>query len=329
MAVITEPLSPVAPKDPIRRFDMRRDLTQVADLVEFCFTDTLDPDGRDYLARMRSAAKNASILRAAQNWAHASMEGFVWIEENQMVGNVSLIPYYLKNRRFFLIANVAVHPDYRRRGIARKLTEKAIRFSGERGSPSAWLHVRAENQPARGLYQSLGFEEKAVRTTWLGSPDFQPSEKPAGMRLITPGRQSWPVMNAWLQNSYPPELSWHLPFHPNNLRPGLVGMVSRFLYNAYVRQWGVTQGGRLKAAVAWQASGSHANMLWLAAPMDGDEEPVRVLLKYIRHHSPTHRSMALDFPAHRYERAFREAGFNDQQTLVWMEKKLVQTEYNR
>ncbi len=228
MAVITEPLSSVAKKDPIRPFDIRRDLTRVADLVELCFTDTLDSDGREYLARMRSAAKNASILRAAQSWAHASMEGFVWLEEEQMVGNVSLIPYYIKSRRFFLIANVAVHPDYRRRGIARKLTEKAIRFSRERGSPSAWLHVREDNQPARQLYQELGFEEKAVRTTWLGNPALQPLEKPAGMRLITPGRQSWPAMSDWLQDSYPPELSWHLPFHASNLRPGPVGMVSAF-----------------------------------------------------------------------------------------------------
>jgi len=323
MAAITEPLAAVAMTDPIRPFDIRRDLTQVADLVELCFTDTLDPDGRDYLARMRSSAKNASILRAAQSWARVSMEGFVWLEEAKMVGNVSLIPYYIKNRRFFLVANVAVHPNYRRRGIARKLTEKAIQFSRERGSPSVWLHVREENQPARRLYQSLGFEEKAIRTTWLGSPDFLPLEKPVGMHLMNPGYQSWPVMNAWLKNSYPPELSWHLPFHANNLRPGPVGMVSRFLYNAYVRQWGVTQGGRLKAAAAWQASGSHANMLWLAAPIEGDEEPVRVLLTYIRHHAPTHRAMALDFPAHKYENAFREAGFNDQQTLVWMEKQFI------
>lgn len=321
MAAISEPLSPVIIKDHIRPFDFRRDLSLVADLVELCFLDTLDPDGRDYLARMRSTAKSARLWRSTQNWAHAAMEGYVWLEDDQLVGNISLIPYYLKGRRFYLIANVAVHPNYRRRGIARKLTEKAVQFSRTRAAPSTWLHVRAENQVARELYRSLGFEDRAVRTSWLASPALQPTEKPAGMRLFTPGRHSWPSVSAWLRRSYPPELSWHLPFHANNLRPGLIGAVSRFLYNAYVRQWGIVQGGGLKAVAVWQASGAHANMLWLAAPLGGDDAPVHALLEYILHHTPTQRRLALDYPAHQYETAIRQAGFSEQQTLVWMELK--------
>jgi hypothetical protein len=250
------------------------------------------------------------------------MNGYVWQDGGRIVGNVSLIPYLLHGRRSFLIANVAVHPDYRRRGIGRKLTEKAIVFCRSKHAPSTWLHVREENQPARQLYQSLGFQDKAVRTTWLANPDYSPHERPPGLRMISPGGGQWPAIQHWLKRSYPPELSWHMSFNANNLRPGLIGMVARFLNNAYIHQWAVTQSGRLMAAAAWQASGAYANSLWLAAPLNSMDEPVRALLQHIRWHSPTRRSLALEYPARQYDQAIQEAGFSEQQTLVWMELKL-------
>lgn len=36
-------------KSNLRSFDMRRDLLAVADLVELCFKDSLDADGRMYI----------------------------------------------------------------------------------------------------------------------------------------------------------------------------------------------------------------------------------------------------------------------------------------
>lgn len=318
MAAISEPLSPALAKDHLRPFDIRRDLGAVADLVELCFADTLDPDGRDYLARMRSAASSTSIVGMAKGWASVPMAGFVWEEDGRIVGNASLIPYFLTGRRSFLIANVAVHPEYRRRGIARRLTEKAVAYTRERGCPAAWLHVRAENQGALQLYRSLGFQDRAVRTTWMGNPDYAAAENPPGIRFISPGGQHWPLLSAWLRSSYPPELSWHMPFHQNNLRPGFFGFISRFLYNTYIHQWGALRGGRLMAAAAWQATGSHANVIWLAAPPDGENEVVRLLLEHVRHHAPTRRALALDYPAGQNDQAIRNAGFVEQQTLVWM-----------
>jgi GNAT superfamily N-acetyltransferase len=336
MAAITKPLTnPVMIKH-LRPFDVQRDLRAVADLVELCFADTLDPDGRDYLARMRLAANGASILNMARGWSAAPWAGYVWEEDGKIVGNASLIPYYIKFRRFFLIANVAVHPSYRRRGIARKLTEQAVEYSRLRHVPAAWLHVRQDNQAALDLYASLGFKPRAVRTTWLGEPDYSvvgsvnntPSgsqwETPPGLHFIVPNGSHWPVLSAWLNRSYSPELSWHMPFHANNLRPGIIGALSRLFFNTYIRQWGVIQDGRLGAAVAWQTTGSYANVIWLAAPLKGDELAVRELLRYVRRHSPTRRTLALDYPANQYKLVIQEAGFVEQQTLVWMSLALSQ-----
>ena len=99
MAAISETIAPSAVKKHLRPFDVRRDLGEVADLVELCFADTLDPDGRDYLRRMRSAAKSSSLLGMAQGWSSAPMTGFIWEENERIVGNLSLIPYFFKARR--------------------------------------------------------------------------------------------------------------------------------------------------------------------------------------------------------------------------------------
>lgn len=322
MAAITKTIAPSDTENLLRPFDMRRDLGAVADLVELCFADTLDSDGRDYVARMRSAARNSPLLSwasATADWASVPMGGFVYFQDGRLVGNASLIPYYVKGRRFFLIANVAVHPDYRRQGIARRLTEQAIEFARQKNTPSTWLHVREENYGAIRLYASLGFLERAVRTTWISQPDYLPGEPPPGMQFINPDGRQWPVYQPWLVRSYPQELSWHIPFHASSLNPGWPGTFSRLLYNTYVQQWGLLHGSRLLGVAAWQSTSARANWLWLAAPQVADEQAIRALLVYARRHAPTQRPLVLDYPAHQFDPAIDAAGFAAQQTLIWME----------
>jgi ribosomal protein S18 acetylase RimI-like enzyme len=322
MAAITKTVTPVSTESQLRAFDMRRDLGAVADLVELCFADTLDSDGRDYVARMRSAARNTPFLSwasAASEWASVPMGGFVYIEDGRLVGNASLIPYYVKGRRFFLIANVAVHPDYRRRGIARRLTERAIEFARQKGTPSTWLHVREDNFGAIKLYRDLGFIDRAVRTTWISQPDYQRGEPPPGLHFIKPDSHYWPVYQPWLRASYPQELSWHIPFHASALDPGWQGTISRFIYNSYVSQWGVLEGEQLEGVAVWQSTMARANWIWLAAPQTAGEQAIQALLVYARQNAPTQRPLVLDYPAHLIDAAIQLAGFAAQQTLIWME----------
>ena len=118
--------------DHLRRLDMRRDLAKVADLVELCFFDTLDPEGRQYLNEMRRAAQSASMMRFATSLLDETAvlpSGYVWEEAGQLVGNLSLIPITVQRKRGYMIANVATHPDYRGRGIATALTVTALRHA--------------------------------------------------------------------------------------------------------------------------------------------------------------------------------------------------------
>ncbi len=56
------------------------------------------------------------------------------------------------------IVNIAVHPDYRRRGIGEKLMKFAIQLAKKEGKNEIYLEVRASNTAAQMLYKQVGFE---------------------------------------------------------------------------------------------------------------------------------------------------------------------------
>ena len=66
--------------------------------------------------------------------------------------------------------NVAVHPDYRRRGIARELVSRLIAALSERGNYSLALEVRQSNAPAIALYEAMGFQQVGMRPNYYRNP---------------------------------------------------------------------------------------------------------------------------------------------------------------
>lgn len=55
------------------------------------------------------------------------------------------------------VTNVAVHPDWRGRGLGRRLMLDLIARALNRGATRMTLEVRASNQVAQNLYAALGF----------------------------------------------------------------------------------------------------------------------------------------------------------------------------
>ena len=66
--------------------------------------------------------------------------------------------------------NVAVHPDFRRRGIAEALVKRLVEDLQAMESHCLTLEVRATNAPAIALYEKLGFSQIGRRKNYYRNP---------------------------------------------------------------------------------------------------------------------------------------------------------------
>ena len=68
------------------------------------------------------------------------------------------------------VANVAVLPEYRRRGIAGGLIRNAINICKENNADFLSLEVRVSNNAAIALYEKYGFKKAGERKNFYSSP---------------------------------------------------------------------------------------------------------------------------------------------------------------
>ena len=68
------------------------------------------------------------------------------------------------------ITNIATHPEYRRRGCGKAVTEALLKDAEARGAEQVSLEVRASNAGAIALYEELGFETAGVRKGFYQNP---------------------------------------------------------------------------------------------------------------------------------------------------------------
>lgn len=66
--------------------------------------------------------------------------------------------------------NLAVDPDFRRRGVGQSLVRALIEALGKQGNHCLSLEVRASNAPALALYQNLGFAQVGRRPNYYRNP---------------------------------------------------------------------------------------------------------------------------------------------------------------
>jgi ribosomal protein S18 acetylase RimI-like enzyme len=173
----------------LREIDLQTDLRALADLIDEAFAEELDASGRASLREMRTMAHMGPLLglfMVGSDWG--GLRGFVWEVDGRVVGCITLQRADTYGRRW-IIANVAVHPAYRGRGIARHLMEAALDRIRQLGGEWAVLQVRPDNAPARHLYERLGFEDVFIETTLhhLPLPPLLPPVVPRGVeiRLLT------------------------------------------------------------------------------------------------------------------------------------------------
>ena len=139
--------------------DPARDMGAVADLIEAAFAGDMDQAGCSMLRDMRNMARLGGLLwwfDGPGTGVNQMLSGFVWVEDGQVVGNVTVTPTPHTPDRW-IISNVAVAKTYRRRGIARRLTSAAVDMIRKWHGKAVTLQVRDDNPTALHIYQTLGF----------------------------------------------------------------------------------------------------------------------------------------------------------------------------
>jgi ribosomal-protein-alanine N-acetyltransferase len=122
----------------------------LAILHRACFPD--DPWEADALARIMALSGAFGWIA----WEKLSPVGFVLVRD--LGGECEIL-------------SLGVTPCWRRQGIARELLQVAIDEARRRSSGSLVLEVATDNDPARALYEALGFVAVGRRPRYYRRPD--------------------------------------------------------------------------------------------------------------------------------------------------------------
>lgn len=121
------------------------DLPEILEIEQACFPTPWSK--QSFLAEFK---KDYSLLVCA-------------VEDGHVIGY--LVAWLLLDEMH--IANLAVHPKERRRGVGERLVQYLI----DRSEGFQWiaLEVRESNHSARKLYEKLGFRKKGVRRNYYAN----------------------------------------------------------------------------------------------------------------------------------------------------------------
>lgn len=311
----------------IRPIELRRDLASIADLIDLCFAAHMDAEGRDYIRHVRQIARGLGNFFAEGTTPENSQlpfHGYVWEENGVIIGNLTLIQVRKLDRRTYLIANVAVHPDWRGRRIGRLLTERAIAHVRVHGGQKIHLQVRVDNPSAVHIYQELGFEEMARRTTWVpGKEPFPVLESGDDVLVTKRRREEWPQQKEWLRAIYPYSLTWNLPFSMERLKPGFWNWLSIFLNGGNLRGWSVLKNGLNIGTAVWESGFSGCDYVWLGTTGNCENEAIGSLLPVVLRTVSRPGRININYPAAHALDVFHNAGMVEEHTLIWMTKAIL------
>ena len=319
----------------LRRLDPRRDLRQVAGLIAATFGADLDAEGRAALRDLRFLSRLGPligfVLAADPQWQRF-LNGYVWIEEERVVGNLTLQSGGRYGGRWY-IYNLAVAPAYRGRGIASALVKAALEEVQRQGGGWVTLQVEEDNEAARHLYERLGFEPLGgiSHLTLPQPPEVPPQIGDVDLRCRR--ADDWYQEYELAKAATPAPLQWWQPLRSEAFRlypeERLGEWLDRLIGRRRTYRWVVEEDpqGRLMASLMVRATrwrGEHQLRLIVHPDARGTlEEPLIRHALAVLNSYPSHPTVTRHPAEHRQAiEAFLAHGFHLRRTLVAMRKKM-------
>lgn len=170
------------------------------------------------------------------------LRGFIWVEDGQDVGLSNLMRQ--GNVQAWMIVNVAVVPEYRRRGIARRVVEACIEDARSLQAEKVVLDVIDGNLSAYTLYETLGFQRfsGSHELEHGGALDFDRPQWSKGYRLDGRKSADWQAVYAFVKGITPSEVQVYNPVEmlsfrqlaPLSMASGLLQRLAGFRTKRYI-----------------------------------------------------------------------------------------------
>lgn len=322
-------------RDGIRPFDIARDLRPVAELIADAFSNELDQRGNAALREMRVMSYVGGFLKLL-NRATGEFDdvfsGFVWVEDNTVVGNITVQRAGQSGSRW-QIANVAVDPAYRRQGIGQQLMQHALTHIQESGGRWAVLQVYENNRAARHLYARLGFEDLGGRAD-LRLKNLPTLDMPAPIANFRPfAPAQWPELYNLASSQISAQSQWWRPLRRSDFQVSFDQQMGEWLWHFLGRQRilrrSIQISQRFEAAVVLTASrwhSPHRLQLWVRPERYGQYEAgliqwvLATLADYPR--APVEANLSTEHRAALH--VLQEVGFQVEKTLVTMRRRMAE-----
>lgn len=225
-----------------RPINLNRDVPQVMNLLELVFGHKLGNSEQRLFSSEQWFGQPAFLWRLNPMSSKLAL-GYVWEEYGRIIGNATLLTTRTADR--YLVVNVAVHPDFRRRGIARSLMDTLIGLVRRRGGQQILLQVLKDNAAAINLYRSMQFKTLGSITTW-----HCPQQR---LRDIEPviGNQPQPMIRELARSEWQrayhldltclqPDLNWPEPLPKDTYKMTLWRRLEYFLNGRHAEVWVTT-----------------------------------------------------------------------------------------
>jgi ribosomal protein S18 acetylase RimI-like enzyme len=267
-----------AARGTIRPLMPSRDLRTVVELVADAFADEMDERALAALRDMRWLARLSPLvwwLERADPTFSDWFGGFVWEEDGQIVGNVSL-QRAPGRRRGWVVCNVVVDKAYRGRGIGRQLTQVAIEEAHLRGGEAILLQVRADNVVARTLYEDLGFRAEGGEAIWYQPEVRAVAWQPVpGIRLSRWDAKTGRLATALARQAVPAAQQWLRPVRRKDYEYGWLERIANWIS-------GLLTGRRTLRLAAWkdapQGEARLVAVMQLCLNVRGGEHQTQVMI---------------------------------------------------
>ena len=237
----TPAVSHVGSRDGPRPVNLRKDVRQILSLLDLSFGPLVDSQGRRLISDRVSLSYSSPFIQRLGLTGGVPIPGFVWEEEGRIIGNVSLLESKIPGR--YLVANVVIHPEHRRRGLATSLMQETINYIILRSGDTVMLQVEDQNEPALCLYESLNFHKLGTMRHW--------ESKTSQIRILPLDSRHSPQIrelrsHEWLaafhldKASLEPDLNWPLPPQPDKYKSGLMHWFTNIFNGLKMESWVVT-----------------------------------------------------------------------------------------